>query len=1070
MHGEKTEITHTIEIPLLGRAQDSPTTDVSTPKNTSQISEEQYRILFESNPQSMWVYDLETLKFLAVNDTAVRTYGYAREEFLSMTIKDIRPKEDLNALYSNLKLNVQGLEKAGAWRHIKKNGAVIEVEITSHDLDFMGREAKLVLVNDITERLRAERQRQAIFEIIEGVNTTIHLNDLFRLIHESIGRVLYAENCVVALYEEPTNMLHFDFFVDKYNSAPPSIPLGEGLTSIVLRQGRSLLLSDEEQHEMVERGEVKLIGSYSASWIGVPLRTPSRVIGVLILQHYELRNAFSPQDLEFLNSVGGQIALAIERKQAEEAIRESESQYRSLFDQIIDPIFVIDKATQKILDCNDAVIKNYGYTLEELQSLSLIDLHLPEEREFLAIDSAITHSATVLSTTHITKTGNRKAVELSSSESEYHGRQAWITIARDVTESKQAEEALRQNEAKFKDLFENAPFAYHELDSEGRITRINNTEKKLLGYTSREMVGRYIWEFIVEKVSREAVRAKLTGNASLHSVERTFIRKDGTTVPLLVEDKLIRDLDGKITGIRSTLIDISERKKAEETIRQSEEKYRTILETIEDGYFETDLEGKLTFFNDALAKGLGYHREELTAMPFTKYIPAERLESHANIFKKVYATGQANPRAGWEIICKDGSLHYHEGSVSPIRDADNKIIGFRGLSRDLSDKKKAEEALRQSEEKYRTILETMIESYFEVDLSGDITFFNDALAKTLGYEKDELVGLNFRHYVGTHLKVVRVFRKVFKSGQPVTGVEWEMLRKDGTRQQHEGSISLIRNAGGVAIGFRVLTHDITERKRAEDALRVSAEKLQRSNRELQDFASVASHDLQEPLRKIQAFGDRLKTKCADSLRDQGRDYLDRMQSAANRMSTLINDLLTFSRVTTKAQPFIPTDLNEIVKGVVSDLEIRIEQTEGRVEIGELPIIDADGLQMRQLMQNLIGNALKFRRAEEPPVVKVAARTALAEDFEFFQQTFEADYCLMTIEDNGCGFDEKYLDRIFTVFQRLHSKSEYEGTGIGLAVCRKIVERHGGLITAKSQPGAGSKFIFLLPAKHHQEGH
>jgi signal transduction histidine kinase len=247
--------------------------------------------------------------------------------------------------------------------------------------------------------------------------------------------------------------------------------------------------------------------------------------------------------------------------------------------------------------------------------------------------------------------------------------------------------------------------------------------------------------------------------------------------------------------------------------------------------------------------------------------------------------------------------------------------------------------------------------------------------------------------------------------------------------------------------------------RAHEELKARAARLERSNKDLQDFASVASHDLQEPLRKILAFSDRLELRCAGALDDQGRDYIARVQGAARRMQTLINDLLTFSRVTTQAQPFAPVDLAAATREVVSDLEVRIEQAKGRVELGALPTIDADPIQVRQLMQNLIGNALKYHRPEEPPVVKVSGRILGTGAGP------AAPRCQILVEDNGIGFEEVYAERIFGIFQRLHSRSEYEGTGVGLAVCRKIAERHGGTISARSTPGMGSTFQVTLPSRH-----
>ncbi len=243
----------------------------------------------------------------------------------------------------------------------------------------------------------------------------------------------------------------------------------------------------------------------------------------------------------------------------------------------------------------------------------------------------------------------------------------------------------------------------------------------------------------------------------------------------------------------------------------------------------------------------------------------------------------------------------------------------------------------------------------------------------------------------------------------------------------------------------------------------SAKNLERSNRELQDFAYIASHDLQEPLRKVQAFGDRLKTKYADTLGEAGLDYLERMQNAAARMKTLISDLLAYSRITTRPQPLEEFDLEQLTKEVLSDLEVRIDELHAHVEIGTLPIITADPLQMRQLIQNLIGNALKFHKPDEPPIIKIASRFVEEKFTDEEGNTSTSQLCQITVEDNGIGFEEKYASRIFGVFQRLHARGEYEGSGVGLAICRKIVERHGGTIIAKSQLGKGATFIVNLPA-------
>ncbi|MEY4641986.1 MAG: hypothetical protein RLZZ227_1980 [Pseudomonadota bacterium] len=238
------------------------------------------------------------------------------------------------------------------------------------------------------------------------------------------------------------------------------------------------------------------------------------------------------------------------------------------------------------------------------------------------------------------------------------------------------------------------------------------------------------------------------------------------------------------------------------------------------------------------------------------------------------------------------------------------------------------------------------------------------------------------------------------------------------------------------------------------ALQHFSNELKRSNRELQDFAFVASHDLQEPLRKIRAFGDRLQQSCGERLGEQGADYVNRMQLASERMSRLINDLLSFSRITTKSEPFVSVALNDVANEVIEDLEVAIDEAGATIICGELPEVEADLFQMKQLLQNLIGNAIKFRRRDVPPVVTISAE--LPDPAHAGGQ-----FVKLLFTDNGIGFDEAFNDRIFLPFQRLHGRSQYSGTGIGLAICRRVAERHGGSLTATSTPGIGSIFIVTL---------
>lgn len=260
---------------------------------------------------------------------------------------------------------------------------------------------------------------------------------------------------------------------------------------------------------------------------------------------------------------------------------------------------------------------------------------------------------------------------------------------------------------------------------------------------------------------------------------------------------------------------------------------------------------------------------------------------------------------------------------------------------------------------------------------------------------------------------------------------------------------LVRNEGREPVAMLLAIEDVTERRLTEHRLAAQRRELERSNTALKEFAFVASHDLQEPLRKIVSFGERLDTASGQQLEGNSRVYLDRMLSAAARMRLLITDLLSYSQIVTGVTPFAPTDLAVVARDVVGDLETSIAESGGRIDVCGLPVIEADAIQIRQLLQNLLGNALKFRRAEVAPVIAL-------------QASIVGGDCTITITDNGIGFDEAHGERIFRMFERLHSRDQYDGSGMGLAICRRIMERHGGTIVATSTLGLGTTFSVTLP--------
>ena len=368
------------------------------------------------------------------------------------------------------------------------------------------------------------------------------------------------------------------------------------------------------------------------------------------------------------------------------------------------------------------------------------------------------------------------------------------------------------------------------------------------------------------------------------------------------------------------------------------------------------------------------------------------------------------------------------------------------------------------EEKEEGIVEALFQFATEGILvsnnKGEIIKMNPSAEKMFGYAKNELIGQKIEALIPqrlskTHISQREGFNKEPHPRNMGSGMNLFAKRKDDSEFPVEISLSPFKkNDESFVIAFII---DITIRKKIEDdiikkkeELELLTEHLKASNKELENFAYISSHDLQEPLRKIQSFGDRLKSSESENFTEKGTDYLNRILNAAARMQVLINDLLAFSRLSSKAQVFSTIDLNHILNGVLSDLEVTIEKTGTTIEADDLPSIVAEPMQMRQLFQNLISNAVKFRKEDETPIIKIYSRPSPSAN----------NLIEIIIEDNGIGFDEKYIDKIFTIFQRLEGQ-KYEGSGIGLAICRKIAMFHGGNIMATSTPGKGSKFVVTL---------
>jgi len=741
---------------------------------------------------------------------------------------------------------------------------------------------------------------------------------------------------------------------------------------------------------------------------------------------------------------------------------ESDAKYRGLLEAAPDAMVVVNQ-TGEIVLLNVQAEKQFGYSRDELVGQRVKNI-IPEgfaERLIAdgtrsAADALAQQIGTGIELIARRKNGTEFPIEIMLSPLESAEGTLVTAAIRDISVRKAAEKHLGQMEGRYRGLLEAAPDAMVVVNQGGEIVLLNVQAEKQFGYRRDELVGQKVKNIIpdgfAERLIADGTRTAAEALAQQigTGIELIARRKNRTEFPIEIMLSPLESAEG--TLVTAAIRDITMRKDAERHLAQMEGRYRGLLEAAPDAMVVVNQGGEIVLLNVQAEKQFGYSRDELVGQKVKNIIPegfAERLIADGTRSAAEALAQQIG--TGIELIArrKNRSEFPIEIMLSPLESAEGTLV--TAAIRDISVRRAAERHLAQMEGRYRGLLEAAPDAMVVVNQKGEIVLLNVQAEKQFGYSRDELVGQKVKNIIPQGFAerlVADALRSVEDAlaQQIGTGIELTGRRKDSSEFPIEIMLSPLESAEGILVTAAV--RDITTRKTAEANLLNKMEELNRSNEELGQFAYIASHDLQEPLRMVASYTQLLSRRYKGKLDSDADEFIAFAVDGASRMQRLIQDLLAYSRVGTKGRDLLDISSEEALQQALINLRGAIEEKGALVTHDPLPAIVADDMQLIQLFQNLVGNAIKYQNAGIPKVHISASRNGSK------KWTF-------SVKDNGLGIDPQYFEKIFGMFQRLHKREEFAGTGIGLAICKKIVERHGGSISVESQPGQGSTFRFAL---------
>ncbi|HPL64406.1 MAG TPA: PAS domain S-box protein [Syntrophales bacterium] len=829
---------------------------------------------------------------------------------------------------------------------------------------------------------------------------------------------------------------------------------GVAVCGCVARDGCRIAAEDIHLKSDIRTGLVKSLGvkAYACH----PLMIQGKLVGTLSFGT-KTRSSFTEDDLSMMKAIADQVAIAMNRIRMEETLRDNEERLKGVFDNSLDAIIITrPEGDGRIISVNSAASRMFGWNREEMAGLTrkdVIDTQGPELDRFLSRRMETGKGQSILR--YRRRDSSTFSGESTSSFFRSHsGELMAIAIIRDVSdreraesERKQAEEALRKSEEEYRLLVEHAPAGIYEMDySLPRFSRVNNAMCSLLGYTREELLQMDPLEILEDdskKLFLERARRAAAGENIEKSALFNALARDGRKICAEINIQL-KYADGKPAGALVVAQDVTERVKAEEALHKSEENYRLIYENSLSGIMFTKPDGQILRANPAAQKLLGMTEEELIAAGRDSMMDLSdpRL---GPAFEERDRTGKFSGELNYRR--KDGTISPAE--ISSVIFRDKKGESFASvIFQDITWRKESESILLESERRFREMADTIPQLIWTSTPKGHFTYFNTRHTEFPELIRQESGSWEWQKIIHPEdlPETIEVCRRAVMY-ESDSQVEHRLKTGNGSYRWYLSRGVAIRNEQGALIKWIGTTTDIHDLKEIESALKERTRQLEEANSELESFGYSVSHDLRAPLRAIKGFsGMVLKERPLDK---ESRHMIRTVRESAERMDRLIEDLLSFSRSSRSSFTCRKVDVSRLVDKVWREQVSSNPDRRMRLKKGKLPAALGDETLIRQVLSNLLSNAVKFSRGKDPTDIEVGGEP-------------DGKEIVYSIRDNGAGFNMKLYDRLFCVFQRLHSGKDYEGTGVGLAIVQRIVRRHGGRVWAEGKEGEGATFYFTLP--------